>query len=70
MQIENFANNIDKQFYVLLSTNQINFYTCPDLLIENPYLENSSTQNQQLAFWMRPFTTHIYHFSQRQFPLQ
>ena len=38
MQTENLANNSQKQFYVLLNTNQINVYTNSDLLKENPLL--------------------------------
>ena len=38
MQTENLANNSDKQFYVLLNTNQLKLHTCPDLLEENPLL--------------------------------
>ena len=38
MQTENLANNSNKQFYVLLNTNQVKLYTYPDLLKENPSL--------------------------------
>ena len=38
MQTENLANNSQKQFYVLLNTNQIKVYTDSDLLKENPFL--------------------------------
>ena len=38
MQTENLANNSNKKFYVLLNTNQIKFYTYPDLLRENVLL--------------------------------
>ena len=47
MQPENVAKNSCKQFYVLLNTNQIKLYTCPDLLKENPlfrkFLNSEST---------------------------
>ena len=36
MQTESLAKNSHKQFYALLNTNQIKFYTYPDLLKENP----------------------------------
>ena len=46
-QTENLANNIDKQFYVLLNTNQFELYTYPDLLKENlllrKFLKSEST---------------------------
>ena len=67
MQTENLANNNHKQFYVLLNNNQIKLYISWKKIL---YLKNFSTQNQQLTFYMRPFTTHIYYFSQRQFRLQ
>ena len=35
MQTENLTDDNHKQFYVLLNTNQIKLYTCPDLLKEN-----------------------------------
>ena len=38
VQTENLASNSHKQFYILLNTNQIKLYTCPDLLKENPSL--------------------------------
>ena len=38
MQTENLANNNPKQFYVLLTTNQIKLYTYPDWLKKNPLL--------------------------------
>ena len=38
MQTENLANNSDKQFYVLLNSNQSKLYSNPDLLKENPLL--------------------------------
>ena len=50
MQTENLANKGHKQFYFILNTNQIKFYTYHDLLKEILYLENFSTQNQQLTF--------------------
>ena len=50
MQTENLAVNNHKQFYVLLNTNQTKLYTYPDLLKKILYLENFSTQNQQLTF--------------------
>ena len=47
MQTENLANNSQKQFYVLLITNQIKLYTNHDLLKENPlrrkFLNSEST---------------------------
>ena len=36
MQTENLANNNHEQSYVLLNTNQIELYTYPDLMKENP----------------------------------
>ena len=41
MQTENLANNSNKQFYVLLNTNQIKLYTYLDLLKGNPLLRKS-----------------------------
>ena len=38
MQTENLANNSNKQFYVLLNTDQIKLYTHPDLLKKNRLL--------------------------------
>ena len=35
MQTENLANNIYKQFYALLNTNQIKLHTYSDFLKEN-----------------------------------
>ena len=46
----NLVENSHKQFYVLLNTNQTKLYTYPDLLKKILYLENFSTQNQQLTF--------------------
>ena len=47
MQTEYLANNGHKQFHVLLNTNQIKLYTCPDLLKENlllrKFLSSEST---------------------------
>ena len=38
MQTEHFANNSHKQFYVILTTNQIKLYTYPNLMKENHLL--------------------------------
>ena len=38
IQTENLASDSHKQFYVLLSTNQIKLYAYPDLLKEDPLL--------------------------------
>ena len=66
MQTENLANNSQKQFYVLLNSNQIKLYTYPYLLKENPllrkFLNSESTANLlNQTFY---FTTHILYFSQ------
>ena len=52
MQTENLANN--SQFYVLFNTNQIKFYTYPDLQKEYPLLRKF------LSSEPTAFTTHIY----------
>ena len=70
MQTENLANNNHKQFYVLLNTNQIKLYTYPDLLKENPLLRKFLNSESTVYFLDETFVTHIYYFSQRQFPLQ
>ena len=54
-------------FWILIKLNFIPILICWKKIL---YLENSSTQNQQLNFQMRPFATHIYYFSQWQLPLQ
>ena len=38
IQTENLANNSHKQFYIVLSTNQMKLYTYPDVLKESPLL--------------------------------
>ena len=72
MQTENFANNSQKQFYVLLNTNQIKLYTYPDLLKENPLLRKF-LNSESTAYFLDEtyYHTHIllYYFPQRQFLL-
>ena len=64
MQAENLANNSYKQFYVLLNTNQIKLYTCPDLLKENPLLRKFFNSEWTAYFLDETFQhTHILLFS-------
>ena len=65
MQTENLAVNSHKQFHILLNTNQIRLYTCPDLLKENPLLRKF-LNSESTAYFLDEtfFTTHIYYFSQ------
>ena len=71
MQAENLANNIRKQFYVLLNTNQIKPYTYPNLLEENPLFRKFLNSESTHYFLDETFYhTHIYYFPQRQFLLQ
>ena len=60
MQTENIFNNSHKQFYVLLSTNQIKLYTYPDLLKENPLLRKFPNSESTVYFLDETFYyTHI-----------
>ena len=60
MQAENLANNIRKQFYVLLNTNQIKPYTYPNLLEENPLLRKFLNSESTDYFLDKTFYhTHI-----------
>ena len=60
MQTENLANNSRKQFYVLLNTNQIELYTYPDLLKENPLLRKFRDSKSAAHFSDETFYhTHI-----------
>ena len=70
MQTENLANNNQKQFYVLLNTNQIKLYAYPDLLKENHLLKKLLNSESTAYLLDETFTTPIYYSSQRQFPLQ
>ena len=64
MQTENLANNSDKQFHVLLNTNQIKLYTYSDLLKENPLLRNFLSSESTAYFLDETFYhTHILLFS-------
>ena len=64
MQTENLANNIHKQFYVLLNTNQIKLYIYPDLLKENPLLRKFLNSESTAYFLDETFyQTHILLFS-------
>ena len=64
MQTENLANNMHKQFYILLNTNQVKLYTYPDLLKENPLLRKSLTWESTSYFLDETFYhTHIPLFS-------
>ena len=64
MQTENLANNIRKQFYVLLNTNQIKLYTYPNLLKENPLLRKFLNSESTDYFLDEIFYhTHILLFS-------
>ena len=60
MQTENLTNNNHKQFYVLLNTNQIKLYTCPDLLKENLLLRKFLNPESTAYFLDETFYhTHI-----------
>ena len=59
MQTENLANNIHKQFYVLLNTNQIKLYTYPDLLKENPLLRKF-IGSESIAYFLDETFYHIH----------
>ena len=64
IQTENLASNSHKQFYVLLSTNQIKLYTYPDLLKENPLLRKFLNSESTAYFLDETFYhTHIPLFS-------
>ena len=60
MQTENLANNNHEQSYVLLNTNQIELYTYPDLLKENPLLRKFHDSKSAAHFSDETFYhTHI-----------
>ena len=64
MQTENLANNSQKQFYVLLNSNQIQLYTYPYLLKENPLLRKFLNSESTAYFLDEAFYhTHIPLFS-------
>ena len=64
MQTENLAINSHKQFHILLNTNQIRLYTCPDLLKENPLLRKFLNSESTACFSDEIFYhTHILLFS-------
>ena len=64
MQTENLANNSDKQFHVLLNTNQIKLYTYSDLLKENPLLRKFPNSESTAYFLDETiYHTHILPFS-------
>ena len=66
MQTENLANNSDKQFHVLLNTNQIKLDTYPDLLKENPLLRNFlSSESTAYLLDETFYHTHILLFSMK-----
>ena len=58
-QTENLANNIHKQFYVLLNTNQIELYNYPDLLKENPLLRKF-LNSESTAYFLYETFNHTY----------
>ena len=60
METENLANNMHKQFYVILNTNQIKLYTYLDLLKENPLLRKFINSESTSYFLDETFYhTHI-----------
>ena len=64
MQTEHLANNSQKQFYVLLNTNQIELHTYPDLLKENPLIRKFLNSESTACFLDETFHhTHIPLFS-------
>ena len=64
MQTENFVSNNQKQFYVLLNTNQIKLYAYPDLLKEKPLLRKFLNSESTAYFLDETFYhTHILLFS-------
>ena len=64
MQTENLANNSNKQFYVLLNTNQVKLYTYTDLLKENPSLRKFLNSESTAYLLDETFQhTHILFFS-------
>ena len=60
MQTENLANNNPKQFYVLLTTNQIKLYTYPDWLKKNPLLRKFLNSESTAYFLDETFLPHTY----------
>ena len=64
MQTENFVSNNQKQFYVLLNTNQIKLYAYPDLMNGNPLLRKFLNSESTAYFLDETFYhTHILLFS-------
>ena len=64
MQTENLANNNPKQFYVLLTTNQIKLYTYPDWLKKNPLLRKFLNSESTAYFLDETFYhTHVLLFT-------
>ena len=64
MQTENLANNNHEQSYVLLNTNQIELYTYPDLLKEDPLLRKFVNSESKAHFLDGTlYHTHIILFS-------
>ena len=64
MQTENLANNNHEQSYVLLNTNQIELYTYPDLLKEDPLLRKFVNSESKAHFLDGTlYHTHIVLFS-------
>ena len=64
MQTENLANNSHEQSYVLLNTNQIELYTYPDLLKEDPLLRKFVNSESKAHFLDETFYhTHVILFS-------
>ena len=64
MRTENLANSSQKQFYVLLNSNQIKLYTYPYLLKENPLLRKFLNSESTAYFLDETFYhTHTLLFS-------
>ena len=59
MQTENLANNNHKQFYVLLSINQIKLYNYTDLIKENP-LFRKCLNSESTAYFLDETFYHTY----------
>ena len=63
MQTENLGNNSQKQFCVVLNTNQIKLYTYPDLLKKNPLVGKFLNSESRAYFLDETFYHTQYYFS-------
>ena len=63
MQTENLGNNSQKQFCVVLNTNQIKLYTYPDLLKKNSLVRKFLNSESTAYFLDETFYHTQYYFS-------